>query len=93
MAYLTMTQIAGYAKQAGFTGNALVTAVAVAMAESSGNASSVNYLGCVGIFQIYGRVHRKTYPTWTNSWLKSPGNNSKAAFILSKGGKNWKPWE
>ena len=93
MAYLTATQIAGYAKQAGFSGNNLVTAVAVAMAESSGNASAVNYLGCVGLWQIYGKVWRRTYPSWTNSWLKAPGNNAKAAFIISNGGKNWKPWE
>ena len=51
--YLSMTQIAGYAKQAGFSGNALVTAVAVAMAESSGNTSVVNSLGCTGLWQIY----------------------------------------
>lgn len=42
---------------------------------------------------MYGRVHRKRYPTWTNTWLKQPGNNAKAAYILSNGGKNWKPWE
>ena len=51
VAYLTATQVAGYAKQAGFSGNNLITAVAVAMAESSGNASAVNYLGCVGLWQ------------------------------------------
>ena len=51
MAYLTMTQIAGYAKSAGFTGDALIVAAAVAMAESSGNTSVVNSLGCVGLFQ------------------------------------------
>lgn len=51
MAYLSMTQIAGYAKSAGFTGNALIVATAVAMAESSGNTSVVNRLGCVGLFQ------------------------------------------
>lgn len=51
MAYLTMTQIAGYAKSAGFTGDALIVATAVAMAESSGNTSAQNSLGCVGLFQ------------------------------------------
>lgn len=51
MAYLSMTQIAGYAKSAGFTGNALIVATAVAMAESSGNTSVENSLGCVGLFQ------------------------------------------
>lgn len=93
MAYLSMVQIAGYAKQAGFSGNALITAVAVAMAESSGNTNVENSIGCVGLFQIYGKIHRRSHPTWTNSWLKSPGNNAKAAYILSNGGKNWKPWE
>lgn len=49
MAMLSMTQIAAYAKGAGFTGNALITAVAVAMAESSGSTTVVNSIGCVGL--------------------------------------------
>lgn len=93
MAYLTMAQIAGYAKQAGFTGDALVMATAIAMAESSGNTTVVNSIGCVGLWQIYGRIHRRAHPTWTDAWLKQPGNNAKAAYILSNGGTNWKPWE
>ena len=48
-----MTQIASYAKGAGFTGDALIVATAVAMAESSGSTTVVNRLGCVGLWQVY----------------------------------------
>lgn len=51
--YLSMTQIAAYAKGAGFSGNNLIIATAVAMAESSGSTTVVNRLGCVGLWQVY----------------------------------------
>ena len=93
MAILSMTEIAAYAKAAGFSGNSLITAVAVAMAESSGSTTVVNRLGCTGLWQIYVKVHKKAHPTWTTSWLKQPGNNAHAAYVLSNRGKNWRPWE
>lgn len=51
MATLTMRQIASYCYAAGFRGNALITASAIAMAESSGRTDVVNHLGCTGLFQ------------------------------------------
>lgn len=93
MATLTMRQIASYAYSAGFRGNSLIIATAVAMAESSGRTDVVNFLGCTGLFQIYVKVHIRSHPSWTTKAMKQPYNNAKAAYVLSNGGKNWRPWE
>ena len=93
MATLTMRQIASYAYAAGFRGNALITATAVAMAESSGRTDVVNRLGCTGLWQIYVKVHIRNNPSWTTKAMKQPYNNAKAAYKLSSGGRNWRPWE
>lgn len=93
MPTLSAREIAGYAKAAGFHGKGLQTAVAVALAESSGRTSVVNSIGCVGLWQIYQSVHVKAHPNWTTAWLKNPANNARAAYVLSNGGTNWHPWE
>ena len=91
---MTMEQIGSFCKQVGFNTEAkLSTAIAVAWAESSGNETVVNSLGCTGLFQIYVRVHLPAHPTWTTAAMKIPYNNCKAAYELSSGGSNWKPWE
>jgi len=90
---LSAAQIAGVAKGAGFTGDGLTKAVAIALAESSGRTDVVNFLGCVGLWQIYQSVHVRAHPTWTTAWLKVPQNNAAAAYVLSSGGTNWRPWE
>lgn len=93
MAHLSAVQIAQYAKSAGFSGNNLITAIAVALAESTGSTTALNpHTKCAGLWQIHP-VHKKSHPTWTQSWLYQPGNNAKAAFVISSGGKNWRPWE
>ena len=92
MANYSFDQIARVAYKAGFRGSALEKAVAIAWAESSGRTTVVNYLGCVGLWQVYQRVHHKAHPSWTTSWLKNPTNNAKAAWVLSSHGKNWRPW-
>lgn len=90
MPVLNFNQIAVVAYDAGFRGNALVTAVAVAYAESSGRTDVVNSIGCVGLWQIYQKVH-----PWagTVEQLKNPATNARAAYTISKGGATWKPWE
>lgn len=93
MPVLSASQIATVANSAGFTGDSLVKATAIALAESSGRTDVVNSIGCVGLWQIYQKVHVKAHPHWTTEWLKNPQNNANAAFILSNGGKNWIPWE
>jgi hypothetical protein len=86
---LTPAQIAQWAVQAGFKGNDLAVAVAIAMAESSGHidAKNINIDGStdLGIWQI-NTVHADLlarYPQW---WSVE---NADMAFSLyqSKGGK------
>lgn len=66
----------------------------VAMAESSGNASDVNSIGCVGLLQINQPVHVGSHPKWTVSWLKDPMNNLAAGLVLyNAAGKKFDgPW-
>lgn len=90
---LTIQQVAQVVKQAGFPPNVQALATAVAMAESTGNSQVVNSIGCVGLFQIYVKVHIKANPEMTVANMKNPLLNAKAAYKLSNGGSNWRPWE
>ncbi|MFV2110531.1 transglycosylase SLT domain-containing protein [Micromonospora sp. LOL_015] len=86
----------GYA--AGFRGSPLVTAVAVAMAESSCNPSAVGSngptAGCPygsldrGLWQINNCYH----PTVTDACAYDAQCNANAAYNISSGGSNWQPW-
>lgn len=89
-------------KEAGFQGEALKTAYAVARAESSGRPKAFNgntRTGdqSYGIFQInmlnrLGPARRKAYGLKSNDELYDPLVNAKAAYAISNGGKNWQPW-
>ncbi|WP_328341528.1 hypothetical protein [Micromonospora sp. NBC_00421] len=86
----------GYA--AGFRNNPLVSAVAVAMAESSCNPSAVGTngptAGCPsgsrdrGLWQINNCYH----PTVTDTCAYNAQCNANAAYSISSGGSNWQPW-
>lgn len=97
---LTDAQIAGAAKKAGFTGNALVNAVAIALAESSGNANAHNQIppdNSYGLWQInmlgsMGPARRKQFGLKSNEELFNPDVNAKAAYAISNGGKNFGAW-
>ncbi len=93
MPTLSASQIAGLAQGANFTGDSLITATAVALAESSGRTDVVNSIGATGLWQILQPVHVKANPTWSKEWLKNPQNNARAAYKISSSGTNWKPWE
>ena len=85
-------RIAAYAHTAGFSGNDLVIAVAVAKAESGWDYSAKggpNSNGSYdwGLFQI-NDVHKPSAEVKT-----SPLANARAAFgIYSRAGKTFKPW-
>jgi hypothetical protein len=76
---LNVKQLMALARNAGFSEEQAPTMAAIAMAESSGRASVVNSIGATGLWQINQPVHVKAHPTWTQGWLKDPGNNAKAA--------------
>lgn len=91
---LSDAQIAGVARAAGFTGDGLVRAVAVALAESSGRVQAVNENPSplswdVGLWQINNRAH----PSYDMVQLgTSPIYNANAAYAISAQGTNFSPW-
>lgn len=83
MPTLSIPQMVAYAKGAGF-GDKSALFGAIGMAESGGRTDVINYLGCVGWLQIFGRVHRPAHPHWTDEWLKNPANNAQAGYEIYK---------
>ncbi|HEU5046073.1 MAG TPA: NlpC/P60 family protein [Nocardioidaceae bacterium] len=86
-------RVAQYAIDAGFTGSGLETAVAVSFAEDGSHdprATNTNSDGSVdrGLWQINNKAH----PNYSDSYVFDPGDNAQAAYAISDGGKNWKPW-
>lgn len=82
---LSPQQIASLASNAGFSGNDVVTAVAIALAESSGIPSKYNPepqahapigKGSYGLWQIYLNAH----PQFAGWNLYDPATNATAAF-------------
>lgn len=99
---MTDAQLAGYAKGAGFTGNGLVLAVAVALAETRGHPTATAHNptppdNSYGPWQInmYGKLgpdRRKRFGLSRNEDLFNPATNAKAAYAISSKGKNFTPW-
>jgi hypothetical protein len=91
---LTAAQIAAYAANAGFSGSSLQTAVAIALAESSGNPSVVGDTnitpgGSVGLMQINLAAH----PQYTAAQLLDPQANMDAAYqVYQSAGGSFTPW-
>lgn len=97
-------QIAQLAANAGFSGDDLAKAVAVALAESGGYTGSYNPVshydsgkvadtpqgqGAIGLWQIYAHVH----PEFDAAQLYDPAYNASAAYsIYSKAGNSFHPW-
>jgi hypothetical protein len=99
MANLTAGQIKGYASAAGFQGNDLNIAVAVALAESGGNPSAHNPKppdDSYGLWQInmlgsMGPARRKQYKLSKNEDLYDPATNARVAYGIFKG-SGWSAW-
>ena len=79
MSVLTEDEISGYASQAGFTGDDLTTAVAIAFAESGGDplahGDTTMGAGSLGLWQIYVDAH----PEFAGMNLYDPATNALAA--------------
>jgi len=91
----TPAQIAAFAKGAGFRGVHLVEAVAIALAESSGNAdaTSGNPDGGTnaGLWQL--DTPGGAGSGFTVAELQNPQTNADVAFKASRGGQDWGAWE
>jgi hypothetical protein len=86
---LTPDQLSNLAASAGFSGDDLVTAVAVALAESRGDPNAYNPEGSVGLWQIY----RPDHPEFDGWDLTDPAKNAAAAFsVYSNAGASFRPW-
>jgi Lysozyme like domain len=95
---LQISQLLGLASQAGFSGADLATAVAVALAESSGNPDAYNPEraagaaeghGSFGLWQIYLEAH----PEFAGQNLFDPQTNAAAAYaVYSAAGNSFRPW-
>lgn len=98
---LTGAQVARHAGAAGFAGEALVTAVAIARAESGWRPGAVGDVGLqtgvwgpsIGLWQIRSlNAQRGTGLPRDASRLTDPAFNARAAWAISGQGSNWRPW-
>jgi Lysozyme like domain len=96
---LSSSEISAYASKAGFSGDDLGIAVAVAQAESHGNPTAHNSKppdDSYGLWQInmlgaLGPERRKQFGITSNVQLYDPTTNAKAAYMIWKG-SGWKAW-
>ena len=85
-------------KQAGFSGSGLKYAWAIAVKESTKRPMAYNkYSDCYGLFQInmsgsLGTNRVDKYGLESEKDLFDPLVNSKIAYQMSNGGKNWSAW-
>lgn len=89
---LSAAQLATLAKDTGFTGDGLVNAVAVALAESSGYTKALlvneNCTRDRGLWQINDYWH----PEVSEQQAFDPVQNAKAAYDISSQGTDWDQW-
>jgi Lysozyme like domain len=94
---LSAAQIMQYAAAAGFSGSDLQTAVAIALAESSGNPSAYNPEtaagtpdgeGSFGLWQIYLFAH----PEFAGLNLYDPQTNANCAYQVYSESGGFSPW-
>lgn len=96
---LSADEIRQYASAAGFSGNDLDIAVAVARAESGGNPKAHNAVppdDSYGLWQInmlgkLGPARRKQFGLSSNAQLFDPATNAKAARAIFQG-SGWRAW-
>jgi hypothetical protein len=85
-------------RQAGFSGNGLKMAKAIAFYESTNRPMALNKSSnCYGLFQInmagqMGPDRRKKYGLKTNEDLYNPLISGQIAYQMSNGGKDWSAW-
>jgi len=84
MAQVSPECVAGYAAAAGFTGNDIITAVAVAKHESGFRSDAANSC-CVGLWQINVKAHKE----YTSDQMKNPMANAQAAYKIFKAAGGW----
>ena len=100
MSKLSPERIARHAHEAGFRGQDLTIAVAVALAESGGDPRAHNATppdNSYGLWQInmlgsMGPARRREFGLESNRELFDPAENARAANKISGDGRSWTPW-
>lgn len=90
--------IAKVAQQAGFQGEDLAIAVAIAYAESRGNPNAVGDKELapergpsIGLWQI--NIGSRAHPEYADANLTDPQTNANAAFdVYQRAGNSFRPW-
>lgn len=95
---LSAADIATYARRAGWVGTSLATAIAIALAESSGKPTAYNPetaantpvgKGSYGLWQVYLKAH----PEFEGQNLYDPQTNANAAFsVFRNANYSFTPW-
>lgn len=91
---LSDDDIAGFAAAAGWSGDNLAVAIAIAMAESGGDPNTVGDTditpgGSIGLWQI----NLKAHPQYTADQLTDPQANANAAYLIYQAaGNSFSPW-
>lgn len=90
---LSLEEIASLAAAAGFSGDDLPIAVAVAKSESGGDPGAHNPEGSYGLWQIYVPAHPEYAAAASSGALYDPPTNAGAAFnVYSDSGQSFYPW-
>lgn len=92
---LSASQIAQYARAVGLSGQALILAVAIALAESGGDPTAHNPgNGTTDIEDSYGlwQINILAHSEYSASKLTDPAYNAQAMFTISRGGSDWTSW-
>jgi hypothetical protein len=92
MSSISIQAIYDAARKAGFSDVQAATFTAIALAESSGNPDAHNGRGedSRGLWQINVAADRSRETRWGD--LDDPVNNARAAFAISGGGRDIRPW-
>lgn len=94
---LSISQLVALAQAAGFSGPDLLTAVAVALAESGGNPQAYNPESAAGAPQGQGsfglwQIYLKAHPQFSGANLFDPGTNAAAAYSIYSSAGGFSPW-
>jgi hypothetical protein len=86
-------RVAQAARKAGLRGSRLLTAVAVAGAESGWNERAHGDRGLGGSFGLW-QIHKPAHPQYYRQAgrIFDPDYNAQAMAAISSGGSNWQPW-
>lgn len=90
-ASLSTEDIARAYQSAGFSGEALVTMVAISLGESGGNPRAQN-LNASEDSRGLSQINTYAHPQYNKEQLYDPYYNAQAAYEVSGGGENFGPW-